>query len=178
MPAQGRSKIAQCPNPKCGKAIWSDHLNSWCIECGEPLPEPIRSLVPHLQQLKAEAGRERASLSVASDDGYRSTYKTARGMAELMSSIGWLSVAVAGVILLMAMSQGAGFVFVAMAPALGVALGGFLLVSMGQLTRAAVDTADHTGAILSILTTAQNLSITAAPTGKESTQVDGSQEMK
>jgi hypothetical protein len=31
--------ITHCPNPKCGKPIYSDHNNPWCIECGEPLPD-------------------------------------------------------------------------------------------------------------------------------------------
>lgn len=36
-------------------------------------------------------------------------------------------------------------------PSLGGAISGLLLVSMGQITRAAVDSADHTGEMLAIM---------------------------
>ncbi len=47
-----KQQIAACPNTKCGKAIFVDHPYSWCMKCGDPLPENIQSVVPKLQVLR------------------------------------------------------------------------------------------------------------------------------
>jgi hypothetical protein len=47
--------ITHCPNPECGKPIYADHINSWCIECGEPLPENVQAQIPKLRELRARA---------------------------------------------------------------------------------------------------------------------------
>jgi hypothetical protein len=47
--------ITHCPNSKCGKPIYSDHLYSWCIECGEPLPDNIQAQIPRLQESREGA---------------------------------------------------------------------------------------------------------------------------
>ena len=52
MPAE---VVTHCPNPQCGKPIYSDHINSWCIECGEPLPDAVQAQIPHLRALKEKA---------------------------------------------------------------------------------------------------------------------------
>jgi len=53
--------IAHCPNPKCGKPIYSDHLHSWCIECGEPLPDTIQEQIPKLREIRERAVAARPS---------------------------------------------------------------------------------------------------------------------
>ncbi|MEP7010552.1 MAG: hypothetical protein ABJC13_09540 [Acidobacteriota bacterium] len=35
------SEIGSCPTPGCGKLVPLDHPYSWCIHCGERLPEEI-----------------------------------------------------------------------------------------------------------------------------------------
>jgi hypothetical protein len=91
-------------------------------------------------------------ISDSSPDVYTSTYHTARTIAQLISVVGWLGVGIGALLLLGAFSGGGGLLVV---PALGVALGGFLLVGLGQLTRAAVDTADYTGEMLAIMKATQ-----------------------
>jgi Predicted membrane protein (DUF2127) len=40
---------------KCGASISEAHPHSWCVQCGEPLPEDIRSRLPILMGLVAAA---------------------------------------------------------------------------------------------------------------------------
>jgi hypothetical protein len=37
--------IGQCPTPGCGEPVPIDHPYSWCIRCGEPLPDTILSRI-------------------------------------------------------------------------------------------------------------------------------------
>lgn len=60
MPGVGKQQIALCPNPRCGKPIWSDHANSWCHSCGDPLPADIKAQIPKLQQIAANVSKEAA----------------------------------------------------------------------------------------------------------------------
>ncbi len=46
--------ITTCPHPNCGKPIRSDHLYTWCIECGERLPLAIVSQLPLVQEAAAK----------------------------------------------------------------------------------------------------------------------------
>ncbi len=48
--------VAHCSNPKCNKPVFSDHPYYWCIECGEPLSNDIKNLLPLLPkpQITAE----------------------------------------------------------------------------------------------------------------------------
>jgi hypothetical protein len=55
--------ITRCPNPKCGKPIYADHINSWCIECGEPLPDDVQEQIPRLRALRARASGVRSTLN-------------------------------------------------------------------------------------------------------------------
>ena len=85
---------------------------------------------------------------------YRSDYEVTRLIASSISFLGW-AIFIGGVVLaLMGMSSGAPmclrFVF-SLLPALGVAITGLFLVVAGQVTRATVDSADHTREILSII---------------------------
>ncbi|MEJ7577575.1 MAG: hypothetical protein WKF74_11285 [Pyrinomonadaceae bacterium] len=42
-------KVAECP--KCHTPIGDKHSNTWCTECGNPLPPEIKILLPELPQL-------------------------------------------------------------------------------------------------------------------------------
>jgi membrane associated rhomboid family serine protease len=41
------TEIARCP--ACTRPVFADHPYAWCQECGEPLPEQIRALIPSQQ---------------------------------------------------------------------------------------------------------------------------------
>ena len=43
--------VGNCP--KCSKAIDETHENSWCTNCGEPLPEDIKAKLPTVAALLA-----------------------------------------------------------------------------------------------------------------------------
>lgn len=87
--------------------------------------------------------------------GYISTYRTARRVAELISAIGWILSAIGALVALISLlpilKGYAGVGGAVLMFSLGGAMAGLLLVSMGQITRAAVDTADHTGEMLAIM---------------------------
>jgi len=86
---------------------------------------------------------------------YESDYKTARGIASLISFLGWVSVAI-GVILALTIFIGlssqrygvAESIFISLLPSIGLVISGLFLVAAGQVTRATVDNADHTREIL------------------------------
>ena len=40
------SKVTDCPS--CSTAIGSEHPYTWCAECGNPLPDAVRALIPSL----------------------------------------------------------------------------------------------------------------------------------
>jgi len=60
--------VANCPNPKCNKPIFSDHQYSWCTKCGDPLPKNIQDLLPRLRQISAEAAATKVDLGIATQD--------------------------------------------------------------------------------------------------------------
>jgi hypothetical protein len=74
--------ITHCPNPKCGKPIYSDHINSWCIECGEPLPDHVQVQIPELRALRA-----RASVASSSPDGPSLEGLSSRALLERLVSL-------------------------------------------------------------------------------------------
>jgi len=89
---------------------------------------------------------------------YVSTYGITRIISKIVSCIGWLAVAIGLVVsvimLVKSMEQGRGLglaVLFGLIPALSATLGGLLIIIIGQITRAAVDSADHTGEILAII---------------------------
>lgn len=62
-----KQTLAHCSNPKCNKPIFSDHSNSWCIECGEPLSNDIKNLLPLVPktQITAEAAPSKTVIDPA-----------------------------------------------------------------------------------------------------------------
>ncbi len=52
------TKIGECS--KCHAPVGDQHPYSWCMECGEPLPEVLKDSIPALAQLKlTEEEREK-----------------------------------------------------------------------------------------------------------------------
>jgi len=86
---------------------------------------------------------------------YVSHYKVARIVVALMSFLGWIVCIISiGIAVKAAMSSsnyGYEFALFASVPGLIGALGGLLMVAMGQLTRATLDSADYSGEMLSIM---------------------------
>ena len=91
------------------------------------------------------------------EEAYKSTYKTARSIAEVISFIGWFifAVCVLGAIVTgfkMGKEEAPALMrFLAILPWIGGMIGGILNVGIGQLIRTNVDTADNTGEMLAIM---------------------------
>src|SRR4051794_11885414 len=72
-------------------------------------------------------------------------YGTARTIGEFVAAAGWVIVALGIILLLVAFdTMRSGFGMLTLTPAIGIILGGLLLICQGQLTQAVVDTADNT----------------------------------
>lgn len=54
--------ITHCPNPKCGVPLYADHITTWCVECGQPLPAEIQEQLPQLRAKALESLPDRALL--------------------------------------------------------------------------------------------------------------------
>jgi len=52
--------VANCPFPGCNEPVPFDHPYSWCVRCGERLPEAIQ-----LQLTKLQEGRMKAEIATA-----------------------------------------------------------------------------------------------------------------
>jgi hypothetical protein len=79
-------------------------------------------------------------------------YNTARKVGRLVAAVGWATTIVGAILLLLALDTiGSGFGLVVLTPALGITIGGLLLVCQGQLTQAVVDTASNTGELVRLI---------------------------
>lgn len=128
----------------CGAEVSIE--DEFCPECGANISE-----IEEDEELTADSSGE-----TSNTDTYKSSYKTARGISEFVSFLGWLLFIVGIVIALVGFVGGiksryGGVSLIAMLPGLGTAVAGLLLVMGGQVTRATVDSADHTREIMNIL---------------------------
>ena len=87
---------------------------------------------------------------------YYSTYGTTKTISEFISFIGWGIVIIsiiAAIIVIVKSSESryGGVSLIDLLPLLGGAISGLIIVVLGQLTRATVDTADYCGEMLSIM---------------------------
>lgn len=57
-----KSMVANCPIPGCNEPVPYDHPYSWCVRCGERLPETIQLQLTKLQEGRMKAEAERAAL--------------------------------------------------------------------------------------------------------------------
>ncbi len=99
--------------------------------------------------------KEDVAQSDYSKSDYTTTYGTARLIAQFVSSVGWIVVAISLLILLVSLAKSIdshdNFALMGLLPSFSGAVSGLLLVMVGQMTRATVDTADNTGHILAIM---------------------------
>ena len=95
---------------------------------------------------------------------YQSSYKTARTIASFISFIGWFIVSIGGLMALSGLfsfmksktagmygGMYGGFGATSLLGAMVLIVSGLMLVMGGQVTRAAVDTADNTGRVASMM---------------------------
>ncbi len=85
-----KAELVNCPS--CQRPIFVDHPYAWCQECGEPLPEDIRTLIPSQQRLTAETASGGAGLRAADSEGEQTPYKSAERFA--IANPGPLTVAI------------------------------------------------------------------------------------
>lgn len=96
---------------------------------------------------KGETNKEQNYSSV-------SDYGASRCISKIISFIGWLAVWIGVIIVITGLVQSSeygGFALMAVLPGLGMSISGLFLVVTGQITRATVDNASHTKAILEIM---------------------------
>jgi hypothetical protein len=151
------AEVAKCP--KCGKSIDETHENSWCTECGEPLPEGIKSLLPKLVALRAASsavasGDDSASANTQSSspivNRYRDAYRVGAALVGVGNAIKLVGAVLAGIIVLGSMSSanspfGSGALVpgIFLAAVVGVLcwVCGVMVAAQGQILQATLDTA-------------------------------------
>jgi hypothetical protein len=124
-----------------------------CQACGKSNPEQARfceDCGTALQEDATTVAAEINSALPATAYSYTSTYQTARTTAQFISAVGWVIVVLSVWLFLGSISEG-GIAGLFILPSFGGAIGGLLLVGVGQFSRAAVDTADYTGEMLVIM---------------------------
>lgn len=77
-----------------------------------------------------------------------SDYKSSIGVAKFVSAAGWVVCGLAFFFAFSAFSANAGIGLIVLAPALGIFLGGLILVIAGQTSRAVMDNANYSKQIL------------------------------
>ncbi len=131
--------------------------------------EAIRQLLeehrknPASQQVRSQNTREPSNIKTTNEEteksetftDYTTTYGTARMIAQFVSFVGWVVVAISGIILFVSLAKSSGsngnIALMGIFPSCGGIISGLLLVMAGQMTRATVDTADNTGHMLVIM---------------------------
>lgn len=84
----------------------------------------------------------------------KTQYTVAHGISSIITWLGWALVLIGGIAAVMALFGGSrfgGFSVVAMMPGIGMVVGGFALIMGAEVTKATVDSADHTREILRVL---------------------------
>jgi hypothetical protein len=117
---------------------------------------------------KAQLDNLRRSSPASTVEEYASTYKTSRAVASIVSFVGWVILAVGIMGFLWGLADVAKVIsetkgradsvdilsllsITKLAASFAGIVSGLLIVSAGQITRAVVDAADNSGAILSLL---------------------------
>lgn len=82
-----------------------------------------------------------------------SDYDASRGISKIIELVGWVFVWIGAIIIagLVLNNKYGDFTLIAVLPGLGMSISGLFLVVAGQVTRATVDNASHTKAILEIM---------------------------
>lgn len=151
--------IAHCPNPKCGKPIYSDHTNPWCIECGETLPDNVQEQIPHLREFRARAStvrsgpvEPRAVDAAGLAHRYRDAYSVARVIVGAGNGVKTVGVIVGILFALASFAAEGVFVFLGLMAALAAGIlfyvAGVVISAQGQLLQATLDTAVNSSPLL------------------------------
>lgn len=162
--------ITHCPNPKCGKPIYSDHINSWCIECGEPLPESIQEQIPQLRESRVRAAvaqsgppEPRAIDAVGLAYRYRDSYSVAGVIIATGNVVKTVGVIVGVLFALASFAARGGLVFLGIMTALAagvlIYVAGVAIAAQGQLLQATLDSAVNTSPLLNNEQKAQILAL-------------------
>jgi len=114
----------------------------------DPAAPGAKATVSSAPQHARQAPSASAAAIASARPEYNSDYGAARGISSFISGVGWV-VVVIGVLIALA-GAGQGYAL-AILPGLGLAVAGIIVVASGQVTRAAVDNADHTREILTLL---------------------------
>jgi hypothetical protein len=142
--------VAQCPNAKCGKPIYSDHTPGWCIECGEPLPENVQEQIPLLRAstLAAEKSIDASGL----EKRYGDAYSVARFIVGVGDTVKILGIMVGLVLFFAAFLAKGLFVVLGLVTALVTGslfyVAGVLVSAQGQVLQASLDTAVNSSPLL------------------------------
>jgi hypothetical protein len=149
----------QCPNPKCGKPLPSNHSDPWCHHCGEYFPDDIAAKLPQLVAFRAARNRPALHDSVgkamenatprarAVMGRYRDAYRVANVIISAGNTIKGIGLVLAVIIALLALitasKVGILALFAGVIPAATIGLlswlSGVLLTSQGQLLLASLD---------------------------------------
>lgn len=162
--------VAQCPNSKCGKPIYSEHINSWCIECGEPLPESVQEQIPQLRALRERASAMRLSPAESRVVGaadlsnrYRDAYSVARVTIGAGNGVKVIGFIIGTVLAIMSFGAEGSFVFLGLMAALVagvfVYVAGVMISAQGQILLATLDSAVNTSPLLDNEQKAQILTV-------------------
>lgn len=144
-------EVGKCQ--KCGKSIDETHENSWCIKCGEPLPEDVRGRLPRLAAVVAVAqvSPDDSALAQALANSpvvnrYRDAFRVGAALVGLGDGIKAAGAILGGIIVVVSFSEASG-AFLAAGIFLGVTMGalfwvsGVMVAAQGQILRATLDTA-------------------------------------
>lgn len=134
--------------PQCG--VINELNDTQCWKCKRPitdeekqkalseLPEEQKEQYLQREARKTAIANDPVSAGVASAD-----YRTSILVAKIVSAVGWLTCVVAVIIVISAFASGGKMGALAIAPGLGVLIGGLILVIAGQSSRALMDNANY-----------------------------------
>lgn len=162
--------MTHCPNPECGKPIYSDHTNPWCIECGETLPDEVQEQIPQLREFRARASIAQSSLvepravdAAGLAHRYRDAYSVARVIVGAGNGVKTVGVIVGILFALASFAAKGSFVFLGLMAALAAGVlfyvAGVVISAQGQLLQATLDTAVNSSPLLDNEQKAQILAI-------------------
>lgn len=142
---------------KCGAHNEIEDKSCW--KCKRPISEEERqgarerslaalSVDERKAFLDKEAQSRSPSRGALGVSGGRKDYQTSYIVANIVSAVGWIVCAIAVLVVVTAVAGAGTMGLVALAPGLGLFLGGLLAVIAGQSSRAILDTANYSRRIL------------------------------
>lgn len=139
--------------PKCG--VFNDINETKCWKCKRPISDEekqkvLNDLSPEEreQHSEQEAQRKAAQNTQTNVVADSTDYKTSILVAKIVSAVGWLTCVAAVVIVISALAAAGKMGALAIAPGLGVLIGGLILVIAGQSSRAVMDNTNYSRLML------------------------------